>query len=79
VEEADRRSFVDTVDLKKHMSTSWARASIKITVGDEFQITVDQLRPDRVEMKILTATLTQLCIGNGTRLGFDQTGIGIAL
>ena len=49
------------------MSTSWARASIKITVGDEFQITVDQLRPDRVEMKILTATLTQLCKANGIK------------
>ena len=61
IEDADRRSLVDTDDLKKHMSTSWARHTTKVTVGDEFQITVDQLRPDRVEMRIQTQTLNQIC------------------
>ena len=46
------------------MNTSWARHTTKITVGDEFQIVVDQLRPDRVEMKIQTQTLNQICKAN---------------
>jgi hypothetical protein len=56
-----RRSLINTNDMHDIMSISWSRQSTSLRIAGTFDIKIDQLKNDKVEIRIPTDTVANIC------------------
>ena len=55
------RTLINTNDMHDIMSISWSRQTTNLRIAGSFDIKVDQLKHDKVEIRIPTDTVAQIC------------------